>query len=513
MNKQERAQKREQSEKQERGQLEKEKKASEKIEQSGIKTKKSEDFSEWYSELVQKAELADLRYNIKGFVVYMPWAAITIKKMYEKFETVLERKGHQPLIMPSLIPESNFRLEAEHVKGFAPEVFWVTEHGEAEKFEERLALRPTSETALYQMYALWIRSYKDLPFKRYQSCQVWRCEGKATRPFLRAREFHWIEAHNVFASKEEAEKQIIEDMETTYELLINEFAMPTIVFKRPEWDKFAGAEYTYAADSLMPNGKVIQLPSTHLLGQGFAKAFNVKFADKDGKEQYGWITCYGPGISRIYGALISLHGDDKGLVLPFDLAPVQIVIVPIFGKDNERILKKTREVANKLKKYAVKIDHSTEQTPGWKYNYWEMKGVPVRIEIGPKDIEKKQLTIVRRIDGKRYAKKEKEIIKEIEDISKTFTGELLKRADKMFENSIVNCSSKEQVKKAIENEKIAKCEFCSIDMQGSKCAEIVEKEIQASVRGAMVDEKGKARGKCVFCGTSAHEIVYIAKSY
>jgi prolyl-tRNA synthetase len=290
---------------------------------TSITVSKEEDFSGWYTELINKAELADIRYNIKGFIVYREWATITIKKMYAKYEALMEKNGHMPLIMPSLIPESNFLLEAEHVEGFAPEVFWVTEVGSSGKLSERLALRPTSETALYKMYALWIRSYKDLPFKRYLSCQIWRYEGKMTRPFFRAREFHWIEGHDVFATMEGAKAQVKEDMEMTYQMLQDEFGIPIIFFERPQWDKFAGAIATYAADALMGSGKVLQLPSTHLLGQNFSKAFDVKFVDSDGEEKFGYQTCYGPAISRIYGAMIAYLGDDKGLILPFDLAPIQ----------------------------------------------------------------------------------------------------------------------------------------------------------------------------------------------
>ncbi len=262
----------------------------------GISVKKSDDFSEWFTQLLEKAELADVRYNIKGFPVYREWATMSMKKMYKLFEEALERKGHEPLIFPSLIPEGNFKIESEHVKGFAPEVFWVTEHGaEGEKFEERYALRPTSETAFYQMYSLWIRSYKDLPFKKYQSCQVWRYEGKGTRPFFRTREIYWIEAHDAFATEGDAKKQVIEDMETTREVLYERLAIPFIFFQRPEWDKFAGAVHTFAADALMPSRKVMQLPSTHFLGQNFSKPFNVKFADEDGKERFAWRSRVGSG--------------------------------------------------------------------------------------------------------------------------------------------------------------------------------------------------------------------------
>lgn len=480
----------------------------------GITVKKSDDFSEWYTQLVQKAELGDVRYNIKGLVVYMPWAAISIKKMYNITEDVLERKGHEPLIMPSLIPESNFKLEAEHVKGFAPEVFWVTEHGAGEKFEERMALRPTSETALYQMYSLWIRSYKDLPFKRYQSCQVWRCEGKMTRPFFRGREFHWIEAHDVFATEKEALAQVREDMGTTKETLLDKFAIPFIFFQRPQWDKFPGAVNTYAADTLMGSGKVLQLPSTHMLGQNFSKPFNVKFTDENGEEKLAWITCYGPAISRIYGAMISLHGDDKGLVLPWDVAPKQIVIVPvIFTEKKAEVLKKANELKKKLENdYEVILDEK-DQTPGWKFNYWELKGVPIRVEVGPKDLENKTVVVFRRDIGQKKTVKESDLIKEIKEIESTFTKNLIKNAEKNFEGNIIDAKTKKEVENAVKNNKIARVSFCSLNKDGEKCAEIVEKEIQASVRGRRMDKEEKAAGNCAICGKKANVVTYITKSY
>ena len=286
----------------------------------GITADKEKDFSEWFTQIIEQAELADTRYNVKGLPVYRHWAARSIRKMYHLFEDVLDRKNHEPLIFPSLIPERNFLLEKDHVAGFTPEVFWVTEHGAGEKIEEKLALRPTSETAFYFMYNKWIRSHNDLPFKRYQSCQIWRYEGKATRPFFRTREIYWIETHNAFATAEEAEQQVLEDMETTKEVLFDQLAIPHITFQRPHWDKFAGAVNTYAADALMGSGKVLQLPSTHYLGQNFSKPFDVKFMDKDNKEKFVYLTCYGIAMSRNYGALIALHGDNKGLVLPFAIA-------------------------------------------------------------------------------------------------------------------------------------------------------------------------------------------------
>jgi prolyl-tRNA synthetase len=481
---------------------------------TGITVKKEENFSEWYTELVNKAELADLRYNVKGFIVYREWATMTIRKMYKKTEELLEKKGHLPLTMPSLIPESNFLLESQHVEGFAPEVFWVTEAGSSGKFPERLALRPTSETALYKMYPLWIRSYKDLPFKRYLSCQVWRYEGKMTRPFFRGREFHWIESHNVFATMEDAMDQVKEDMETTYQILQDECCIPLIFFQRPEWDKFAGAVHTYAADALMGSGKVLQLPSTHLLGQNFAIPFGVKFIDKDGEEKYGYQTCYGPAQSRNFGAMVAYLGDDKGLVLPFDLAPVQIVIIPILYKGKEQlVMEKANEVLKKLEeKYVVKIDDRDESV-GSKFYYWELRGVPIRIEIGPKDLQKKQFVVVKRHDGKKMIVKEGELVKIISQIAQNYTNEIKKKSLVDFESQIELVYEKDAAMEAINNGKIVACGFCSIDFDGERCAEVVEKEIGAFVRGKRVDEEKHEFTTCLICGKPAGCTVYLARSY
>ena len=242
----------------------------------GITVKKEENFSEWFTQVVQRCELADLRYNVKGFLVFQPWSVLTMEKMYKFLEKTLQKKGHKPYWFPTVIPESNFKMESEHVKGFTPEVFWVTKGG-TKKLEEPLALRPTSETAFYQMFNLWIRSYKDLPFKTYQRGSVFRYETKATRPFLRSREFKWIETHCVHATKEDAFNQVKEDMQTNKEVLHDMFGLPFIFFERPAWDKFAGASRTFASDVLNPDGKVIQQPSTHMIAPTFAKAFDIKY--------------------------------------------------------------------------------------------------------------------------------------------------------------------------------------------------------------------------------------------
>lgn len=479
----------------------------------GITVKKDADFSEWYTQLMQKAELADVRYNIKGLPVYREWSTISMKKMYRILEAILERNGHMPLTFPTLIPESLLKKESEHVEGFTPEVFWVTEHGDGEKFEERMALRPTSETAFYSMYSMWLRSYKDLPFKRYQSCSVFRHETKMTRPFFRTREIYWIEAHDAFATEADAKKQVHEDMETTYEFLNNVLALPHIFFQRPEWDKFPGAVHTFAADALMGSGKVLQLPSTHLLGQNFSKPFNVKYVDEKGEDQYCHITCYGPAISRIYGAMIALHGDDKGLILPWDVSPLQIAIVPIIFDDSKTdVLKKANELKAKLKDYSIKLD-DRECSAGFKFNEWELKGVPIRIEIGPKDLQNKTVMLFRRDLNTKTSVKEADLLAEVKKIEKEFTNNLLKKTSADFEKNIVNAKTKKDVEKGIAENKIVRASFCSTELEGAECAGIIEKEMAAFVRGTRVDKKEKPEGNCVICGKKATAVVYIAKSY
>lgn len=476
--------------------------------------KKNEHFSEWFSEIVDRAELADLRYNVKGFVVFRPWSVRCMEKMYAFFEDELQKKGHEPAWFPALIPERNFKLEGEHIKGFSPQVFWVTEAADT-KLEEKMAMRPTSETAMYQMYSLWIHGYKDLPFKMYQRAQVWRYETKATRPFIRSREFYWIEGHDCFSTEKEAEAQVREDIDTTEQVLHKKLGVPFLALRRPNWDKFPGAIYTVGSDSLMPDGRVIQQPSTHYLGQGFAKAFDVKFKDKDGKEKYVWQTCYGPSVSRIFASIISIHGDDSGLVLPFVIAPFQVIIVPIYNTENKaRVMKGAKEVEKNLagNGIRVKIDES-DNRPGEKFFFWEMKGVPLRIELGEKELKNKKFTLFLRDLKQKKIIDDKKLVQEIKKEGEDFDERIRTKADETFKKNTVDCANFNEVKKAVENKKIARCNFCSIDKDGEKCAEKVEKELTAFVRGVRHDKIEKTSGKCVICGKSAKHVVYIAKSY
>jgi len=476
--------------------------------QEGITVKKEDNFSEWFTQVVQKCELADLRYNVKGFLVFQPWSVLAMEKMYFYLENILQRKSHKPYWFPTIIPEENLKKESSHISGFTPEVFWIT-HGGKTKLTEKLALRPTSETAFYQMFNLWIRSYNDLPLKTYQRGQVFRHETKATRPFLRSREFHWIETHCAHASEDDAFKQVKEDMETTKEFLHDFLGIPFMFFERPAWDIFPGASRTFAADALNPDGRVIQQPSTHMLSPKFAKAFDIKFRDKDGKEKYCYTTCYGPAISRIFASMVITHGDDKGLRFPWEVAPVQVAIIPIDKKLN----KKAESLKKEIEKFAsVEIDFS-EKRPGEKFNYWEMKGVPIRIDLGLRDSKTNKITIFRRDLNKKEIISEKQLSAKINSISKEFTNNLIKKADKVFQGRIKNVKNLNEIKKAIKEGSIAKCNFCSVEKDGEKCAEQIEKQVLAEVRGTKLDEKNKPSGKCAICDKPSKNIVYIAKSY
>ncbi len=465
---------------------------------------KEKNFSKWYSEIIEKAEVADIRYNVKGFIVIRPLGAEIIENMYRMWESELRAKGHRPCIFPTVIPEENFKKESDHLGGFTPEVFWLKPIGEG-----KLALRPTSETAFYQLYNIWIRSWRDLPLKLYQRANVFRLETKATRPLIRAREFNWIESHDAFSSKEQAEQQVQEDISITEKLMHQKLGIPFLPLKRPAWDRFPGAEYTIGSDSPMPDSKVIQQPSTHLLKQQFAKGFNIKFKDKQGKEKYVWQTCYGPAMSRILSSLISTHGDNSGLVIPFCISPVQVIIVPIYKSDNKRkILKKAEEIKEKLLKEGINAEvDDSEKKPGEKFYHWEMRGVPLRIELGEKELKGKLTLFLR--DKK---EKIKVNINEIKKQGHELDRRLREKADKKMEGLIVDCRTKEEVKKALKNKKIARCSFCSIE-SGDRCAEEVEKEINAFVRGTRHDRKENPQGKCLFCKKPAKDVVYIARSY
>ncbi len=476
---------------------------------------KVDDFSNWFTEINKRAELSDQRYGVKGLVVFRAWATVTLKIMYRLLEEDLERHGHLPVIFPALVPESNLVKEAEHVEGFAPEVFWCTRAGADNVFEEPLALRPTSESAMYPMYALWIRSWRDLPFKRYQSVAIWRYDTKMTRPFLRGREFYWIEAHNVFATAKEAEDQVLEDLAITKNFVEGHLAIPIIVLKRPQWDKFPGAVYTVAGESILPNGRFIQNSTSHMLGDNFAKAYGVKYVDENEVEQFAQQTCFGPGLSRMYGALIIMHGDDDGLILPFKLAPVQIVIIPIPKKGAKKtVQKRCLELEEILRKAGFRVHFdNTEKRPGDKYYYWEMRGVPLRLEIGNREVQENTATIFRRDIRTREAILVDELVKMIRKTGKAVTQELWRRAKEHFEKSFQDAETFEEICQIIDQNNAARINFCTIEMNGLACAEKIKDATGADIRGVRLDKDEKPWGPCSICGEPATVVAYVGKQY
>ncbi len=475
----------------------------------GLSVKKEENFSEWFSQVLEKAELIDLRLDIKGFMVFRPLAAMTIENMFKLFEEELQKKSHKPTFMPLVIPEANLKQESSHVEGFTPEVFWLKEIG-----KEKLALRPTSETLYTPMFKLWIRSYRDLPMKLYQRGSVFRLDTKATRPLIRTREIIWIEAHDAFATKAEAEAQVQEDIETTEKIMHQKFGIPFLAIKRPQWDKFPGAEYTVGSDVFMPDGKLIQQPSTHLMGQKFSKAFGATFKNSKEKEEYLWTTAYGPAMSRILASIISTHGDDQGLIFPFCIAPIQVIIVPIFNaKNKNKIIKEANKIKEKLNSISIRTEiDASEKRPGEKYHHWELRGVPFRIELGEKELKSKKVTLSTRDSTKKEALSLKNISK-LKQLGDEFDVRLKEKAEEFMKKRVVNSKTKKDMIKAIHDKKVAKVNFCSTDKQGEKCAEIIEKEMNAEVRGTLANKKEKPTGKCIICGKPAKEVVYVGKSY
>ena len=395
-----------------------------------------ENFSEWYSEILEKAEIYDVRYPIKGCGVYLPYGFKIRRYTFDILRRLLEEKGHEEVLFPLLIPEDLLAKEGEHIKGFENEVFWVT-HGGKKPLEIKLALRPTSETPIYYMMKLWIKVHKDLPIKIFQIVNTFRYETKHTRPLIRLREIMTFkEAHTAHTTMEEAENQVKEAIEI-YREFFNELGIPVIVSRRPEWDKFPGAEYTVAFDTVFPDGRVIQIGTVHNLGQNFSRTFDLEFETLEGGKDYVYQTCY--GISdRAIASIIAIHGDEKGLILPPNVAPIQVIIIPLLFKGKKEIVyDKTRKLYSLLKEAGVRVKiDDRDIRPGRKFNDWELRGVPVRIEVGPKDIENKVVTIYRRDTGEKYHVGEDKIMDEILDLLEKIKDNMGKKAKEKIERYI-----------------------------------------------------------------------------
>ena len=466
-----------------------------------------ETFSEWYNDILWQAEIMDVRYPVKGVYVWFPHGFAVRKATYAILRELLD-KDHDETLFPLLIPENEFMKEAEHIKGFEEEVYWVT-HGGTSELDVPLALRPTSETAIYPMYALWVRSHADLPIKLYQIVNTFRYETKHTRPLIRLREItSFKEAHTVHATWEEAESQV-NDAVDLYRTFYDRLCVPVIVSRRPEWDKFPGADYTMATDAIMPDGKTLQVGTVHHLGDHFSRTFDITYEDAQGEQQLAYQTCY--GISeRCIAALISTHGDDKGLVLPPAVAPVQIVIVPIIIKKREeevRAAAKALETELKEAGYRVKTDFRSLR-PGAKYYHWEMRGVPLRIEIGPRDIDNGVVMAVTRLGEKQTVARDA-LLPGIQAIMDSFTEALKERAELKVQEQIVSVSSLEEAREAA-GKGVAVIQWCGC----KECATTIENEIDVSVLGTDVQSKyiPDTEGTCIICGKPARPAI-IARTY
>ncbi|MFH1256441.1 MAG: proline--tRNA ligase [Candidatus Diapherotrites archaeon] len=482
-----------------------------KVQQAGLTAKKEGDFVEWFNQVVLKAELADYS-PVRGFMVIRPRGYALWEKIQEEFNAQIFARGVRNAYFPLLIPESFFKKEAEHAKGFAPELAWIEkkkEEGEEGEQEERLAIRPTSETIMYDSYAKWIRSWRDLPLRINQWCNVLRWEVKQTKLFLRTREFLWQEGHCVYETAEECDKETLLFLDEYRKLVEGVLAVPVLSGKKTEKEKFAGALYTTTLEALMPDGKALQMGTSHNLGQNFAKSFGVKFLDKGGKEQLAWQSSWGFS-TRLIGAVVMLHGDDKGLVLPPKLAREKIVIVPIlFDDSKQKVLKKAKEIEKELAEFNAFIDDREGYSAGWKFNEWELKGVPLRVELGPKDLEKKQAVLVRRDNGAKKIVKIEAVKKESGKMLEEMQKDLFAKAKKFLNGNIVEPKSWQEFVKAIEGKKIALAPFCHTD----ECENEIKEKTTATSRCIPFGQPKNFQGKCVKCGKTAKEKAYFAKAY
>jgi len=430
------------------------------------------------------------------------------EKVRDEVDKRIKKLGVQNAYFPLFIPEKLLSKESEHVEGFTPEVAWVTHAGNT-KLDEKLAVRPTSETIMYDSYSNWIRSWRDLPLKINQWNNVVRWEFKHAVPFLRTREFLWNEGHTVFATKKEAEAERDKILDVYRTVVEDYMALFGMVGQKTDKEKFAGAEYTCSFEYYLPNGRAIQGPDFHHDGQKFSEAFNIKFLNKDGKEEHAWQNTWAI-TTRMLGVMFAVHGDDKGLVLPPKIAPNKVVVIPLlFKKEKDKVLKKAKEIVKSLSKFDAILDDREEYTPGWKYNEWEMKGIPVRIELGPRDLEKKQAVLVRRDTGEKQTVKLTSLAKKVSEVLDDIQKSLFEKSKRSFLDNIVEVKSMDELKKAIKNKKIAKAQLCS----GVECEDWIKDKTGGAKTLNRPFDQPKKLGTCLYCGKPAEYVVYVGKSY
>lgn len=467
-------------------------------------TPMSEDFAQWYTDIIKKAQLCSYS-GVKGCMVIQPYGYAIWENIQKILDARFKETGVENVSMPMFIPESLLQREKDHVEGFAPEVAWVT-HGGNEKLTERLCVRPTSETLFCEHYSDVIRSYRDLPKLYNQWCSVVRWE-KTTRPFLRSTEFLWQEGHTAHATEEEAQERTIQMLNVYADFCENELAIPVIKGQKTDKEKFAGANSTYTIESMMHDGKALQSGTSHNFGDGFAKAFNIKYLDENNTLQYVHQTSWGMS-TRIIGAIIMIHGDDAGLKLPPAIAPVQAVIVPI-AMHKEGVLERAAELKDQLsKKFRVKLDDS-DKSPGWKFSEYEMRGVPVRIELGPKDIEKNQAVLVSRLDRSKKFVSLDNIEEELNAFLSEIQASMYDAALKNRESKTYTAENYDEFKKILsEGNGFIKAMWC-----GDESCELKIKEDTTATSRCIPFEQEKISDHCICCGKPAHKMVYWGKAY
>ncbi len=463
------------------------------------------DFAQWYTDVCRKAELMDYS-SVKGFIIYRPYGYAIWENIRECLDKKFKETGHENVYMPMLIPTSLLQKEADHVEGFAPECAVVTKGG-LDDLEEPLVIRPTSETLFCEHYAKVVNSYRDLPKKYNQWCSVVRWE-KTTRPFLRGSEFLWQEGHTIHASEEEAREETLRMLDIYKTTCKDLLALPMVTGLKTEKEKFAGAEATYTIEALMHDGKALQSGTSHYFGQGFAKAFDMKFLNKENKQEYVYQTSWGVS-TRLIGAVIMVHGDDNGLVLPPRVAPTQVVIVPI-RQNVAGVLDKAYEIEKTLKEAGlrVKVDAS-DKSPGWKFSEAEMRGIPLRIEIGPKDIEEGKCVIVKRNDGvKENYNLDNNLVTNINTLLDKMHNEMYDKALKHLNEHMTRVNTMEEFVDVLEN----KTGFVQAPWCGDTECELKIKEQTTATSRCITDQEVHGE-KCICCGKEAKKIVNFAKSY
>jgi len=474
----------------------------------GLTVKKTENFDEWYVQIILKSELADYS-AVSGCMIFRPDAYFIWEQIQKLTDENFKKSGIKNVYFPLFIPEKLLAKEKEHVEGFSPEVAWVTQVGNS-KLDERLAIRPTSETIMYPSYAKWTRSWRDLPIRYNQWNNVVRWEFKHAVPLLRTREFLWQEGHTAFATEKEAlaeEDEIIEIYRKTTEDLL---ALPGIMGRKTDKEKFAGAVFTSSIEHLMPDGRAIQGPDFHHDGQNFSKAFDITFLDENKKKQYAWQNTFGMSTREI-GVMIAIHSDDKGLVLPPKVAPIQVVIIPIYdSKARDGILNEAKKLEGEIKsKFRTKLDDREEFSPGFKYNEWELKGVPLRIEIGPKDIKNKQVVLVRRDTCKKETVKISGVTQKIKDLLEEIQKNVFNKARDFLKNNTHEAKTYDELKNILKARGgILQAPWC-----GERSCEDKLKEDTGTKIINIPFKQGKITSSCIICGNKAKEIVNIAKSY